>query len=207
MIRARHFASFLAAASLLLAAPLASSAPVTLTFSGAVADWTGFNDKVFDDFPVGTLASFNITFDAEPLVPYAPPPYTVLNSVSGNVSLGSDVWTLDAGWIFSYSWDGNTNEILWYGLQFTGNGPDVSDNGSLYGLFVRLTPTLDPVSADKNPFTVGFAYPVDSGEYYSYAVLSGEFSRTTTVPEPGALPLALLAIAGLLAVGAGRRRS
>jgi hypothetical protein len=53
---------------------------------------------------------------------------------------------------------------------------------------------------------VGFAYPFDGGEFYSYADLAGNFSTSregTPVPEPNAV----LLMCGGLALLAGLRRS
>jgi hypothetical protein len=174
-------------AALMYAVPqLAAAIPVNATFNGTVSGSSTFTN-VLNDFPVGTTASFNVTFDDAGLVEDAAlvTDYDVA-PVSGWLRLGSLEWLFNAGRINTYSFmSGPGNPVISYGLQLTGTGPAVSDNGSLFGLFLSLTPDATPFGS-FGP-RVGFGYPVPSGTYYSYADLSGNFSTSnaTSVPEPG----------------------
>jgi hypothetical protein len=183
---------------------LAAAVPVRATFDGTVAGSSGFFNTVLNDFPVGTTASFDVTFDDSGLVDDA----ALVNDfdvapVSGYVRMGALEWLLDAGRIFTYSYMiGPGNPVTSYGLQLTGTGPSIAGgSASLFGLFLSLTPDATPLSS-RMPF-VGFAYPFDGGEFYSYADLAGNFHtsrETRAVPEPSTGLLmcgALLLVAGL----------
>jgi hypothetical protein len=184
----------------------ASAVPVHATFDGTVAGSSGFFNSVLNDFPVGTTAAFDVTFDDSGLVDDA----ALINDfdvapVAGRVRLGSLEWLLDAGrvWTFSYM-SGPGNPVISYGLQLTGTGPSIAGgSASLFGLFLSLTPDATPL-ASRMPF-VGFAYPFDGGEFYSYADLAGTFRtsrQSTSVPEPAT---ALLMCAGLALLACVRR--
>lgn len=174
-------------AALICAVPqLASAIPVNATFNGTVSGSSTFTN-VLSDFPIGTAASFNVTFDDAGLVDDAAQvtDYDVA-PVSGWLRLGSLEWLFDAGRINTYTFmSGPGNPVISYGLQLTGTGPTISDNGSIFGLFLALTPDATPF-AGFGP-RVGFGYPVPSGTYYSYADLSGIFrtSNERSVPAPG----------------------
>lgn len=195
-------------AALACAVPqLASAIPVNATFNGTVSGAAGSFDTVLTDFPVGTAASFDVTFDDARLVDDAAllTGYDV-GPVSGWLRLGTLEWLFNAGSIWTYSYlNGPGNPVVSYGLQLTGTGPTISDSGSIFGLFLTLTPDATPF-AGRAPMA-GFRYPVPSGEYYSYADLSGIFrtSNQTSVPLPGTGVLMFSAVA-LLAVWRRSRR-
>lgn len=193
--------------ALLAAASMSASAvPVHATFSGATTGSSGFFTNVLNDIPAGTAASFDVTFDDSGLLPTAPLTDYDLAPVSGWLRLGSLEWLLDAGSVWTYTYQpAQNNAIVAYGLQLTGTGPSLGGNAGLFGLFLRLAPDLTP--SGTNPLSVGFAYPVQSGEFYSYADLAGNFSATrgsTTVSEPSVVMLLLGALAMLVW---SRRRS
>lgn len=196
------FAAILAGALSLFALP-ASAIPIHATFGGTVNGSSGLSNTILNEFPIGTAASFDVTFDDSGLVSNGPVTDYDLSPVSGWVRLGSMQWALDAGFIWSYTYTNDPgNPILGYGLQLTGTGPILGQGASLFGLFLSLTPTLDPYGT--NPFSVGFGYPVPGGTYYSYAGLSGTFSngRMTSVPEPATA--SLFSLAALLLIGYNR---
>jgi hypothetical protein len=186
---------------------LASAVPVRATFDGTVAGSSGIFNQVLNDFPAGTAASFDVTFDDAGLVDSA----ALANDfdvapVSGWLRMGSLEWLFDAGrvWTFSYLNQSPDFPVVSYGLQLTGTGPTLSGNSSLFGLFLSLTPDATPFAS--NMPMVGFAYPVPSGEFYSYADLSGNFTTSregTSVPEPNTL----LLMGGGLVLLAWLRRS
>ncbi len=194
-------------AALAFAAPqFAAAVPIYATFNGTVSGSGGFTN-VLSDFPVGTTASFNVTFDDANLVDSAADltGYDV-GPVSGWLRLGTLEWLFNTGSIWTYSYLGGPGHpVISYGLQLTGAGPTISDNGSIFGLFLTLTPDATPF-AGRAPMA-GFRYPVPNGEYYSYADLSGIFrtSNQTSVPLPGTGLLMLGAVA-LLAVWRRSRR-
>jgi hypothetical protein len=177
-------------AALACAVPqLASAIPIHATFNGTVTGSSAFSN-LLSDFPIGTAASFSVTFDDAGLVDDAAQvtDYDVA-PVSGWLRLGSLEWLFNAGHINAFSFTpGPGNTVISYGVQLTGTGPTISDNGSIFGLFLAVTPDATPFGG-FGP-RVGFAYPVPNGTYFSYADLSGIFrtSSETSVPvaEPGA---------------------
>jgi hypothetical protein len=184
---------------------LAAAVPIHATFNGTVSGSSAFGN-VLSDFPIGTAASFNVTFDDAGLVDDAAQvtDYDVA-PVSGWLRLGSLEWLFNAGRINTFSYMlGPGNPVTSYGVQLTGTGPTISDNGSIFGLFLSLTPDATPFGG-FGP-RVGFAYPVPSGTYFSYADLSGIFrtSSETSVPAPGpGLPM----LGAVVLILFGRRRS
>lgn len=185
---------------------LASAVPVRATFDGTVSGSSVFSD-VLNDFPAGTTASFDVSFDDTGLVDSAALATDFdVAPVSGWLRMGSLEWLFDAGrvWTFSYLNQSPDFPVVSYGLQLAGTGPIIGGNASLFGLFLSLTPDATPYGS--NMPMVGFAYPVPSGEYYSYANLTGNFATSrvsTSVPEPNTL---LLMCSGL-ALLAWLRRS
>lgn len=168
---------------------LASAVPVRATFDGSVTGSTGLNDAVLSDFPLGTTASFDLTFNDAALVDDAADATTFdLGPVSGWVRLGALQWSLDAGHIWSFTYNSVPPDfpVVSYGMQMTGTGPSIAGGAaSLFGLFMTLTPDATPITG-LSPM-VGFTYPFDGGEFYSYAQLSGNFQTSTesrSVPEP-----------------------
>lgn len=178
----------------------AAAVPIRATFDGEVSGSSGFFTNVLNDFAPGTAASFDVTFDDSGLLPSAPLTDFDLAPVSGWLRLGGLEWTFDAGSIWIYSWFTTPGDpIRYYGLQLTGSGPTIAGGAaSLFGLFLNLTPDLEPLSSTS--ISAGFAYPTGGGEFYSYADLSGTFTasrETTSVPEPGTA-LLMLSVLGLL---------
>src|SRR3954463_11389133 len=153
---------------------LASAVPVRAIFDGSVTGSTGFNDAVLSDFPFGTTASFDVTFDDAALVDDASQAATFdLAPVSGWLRMGSLEWALDAGRISTYPYMNQSPDfpVVSYGLQMTGTGPSIAGGAaSLFGLFMTLTPDATPFGTVAP--LVGFAYPFPGGEFYSYAQLS-----------------------------------
>ena len=188
---------------------LASAVPLRATFDGSVAGSDGFFSNVLNDFPVGTAASFEVTFDDTALVDDASLVTSLdLAPVSGWVRLGGLEWTLDAGRIYTYTYNNTppTFPILSFGAQLTGTGPTIAAGAaSLFGLFLSLAP-----DGQAGPYaqSIGFRYPFDGGEFYSYADLSGEFHTSRenrSVPEPNTVLLMSSAL-GLLLVLRVRKR-
>lgn len=186
----------------------ALAVPVRAQFSGAVTGSAGFSNNVLNEFPLGSAASFDVSFDDANLGPLAPSQYD-LAPVSGTVRLGGLEWLLDAGRIAQYSYQNTPGfPIEYYGLQLTGSGPSIT-NGSLFGLFLRIAPNLDPAAID--PFMIGFRFPFagGGGESYSYAKVTGTSNITrgaVSVPEPNTLLLTTLALA-LLGLSTPRART
>jgi hypothetical protein len=197
--------SLLVAALACTVPQLAAAVPIHATFNGTVSG-SGTFDNVLSDFPIGTAASFTVTFDDAGLVDDAAQvtDYDV-GPVSGWLRLGSLEWLFNAGRINTFSYVlGPGNPVTSYGVQLTGTGRTISDNGSIFGLFLSLTPDATPFGG-FGP-RVGFAYPVPNGTYFSYADLSGVFrtSRETSVPAPGT---GLLMFGAVVVLFFGRRRS
>jgi hypothetical protein len=189
---------------------LASAVPLRATFDGNVSGSSGFFTNVLNDFPAGTAASFDVTFDDTALVDDASQATSFnLAPVSGWLRLGSLEWTLDAGriWTYTYQIQGPDFPVVSYGAQLTGTGPSIAGGAaSLFGLFLSLTPDGKPFGT--NGPMVGFAYPFDGGEFYSYADLAGDFhtsSENPSVPEPNTLLLMSSAL-GLLLLLRVRKR-
>jgi hypothetical protein len=186
----------LALALIACAAFPAAAVPVRATFNGSVTGGLAFSTDVLSTFPVGTAASFDVTFDDEGLVPFAPVTDLDLAPVAGTVRLGALEWALDAGRITTYSYSGDPGfPILYYGLQLTGTGPLINTDDSLFGLFLRIAPSLAP--SDVDPFLIGCRNPFVGGESYGYAKVAGTSSITrepVSVPEPGTLLLTSFAL-------------
>lgn len=120
---------------------LAAAVPIHATFNGTVSGSSAFSN-LLSDFPIGTAASFSVTFDDAGLVDDAAQvtDYDVA-PVSGWLRLGSLEWLFNAGRINTFSYVlGPGHPVISYGLQLTGTGPTISDNGSIFGLFLPLTP-------------------------------------------------------------------
>ena len=171
----------------------AAAVPVRASFNGVVSGGTAFATDLLNEFPAGTSASFDVMFDDSGLVAFGPTDFD-LAPVSGTVRLGGLEWSLNAGHVMSYSFQGPAFEVIRYGLQLTGTGPLIADGDSLFGLFLGITPALDFDSI--NPFQVGFRSPFPGGESYGYATLTGTASiARVSVAEPGTLFLASAAFA------------
>lgn len=186
---------------LLAAASMSASAvPVHATFNGTVTGSSGFFNTVLNDVPAGTAASFDITFDDSGLVPTLPVTDLDVAPVSGSLRLGALEWLLNAGQVWTYTYQTTPgNPVLAYGLQLTGTGPSFGASSGLFGLFMRIAPDLTPYGT--NPFSAGFTYPVQGGEFYSYADLGGTFNVTrgsTPVSEPNMVLLMLAGFAMLM---------
>ena len=142
---------------------IASAVPVNATFNGVVTG-SGFFTNVLDDFPTGTTAAFDVTFDDAGLVPSLPVTDYDVSPVSGWARLGSHQWSVDDGRIYSFSYLLSPgNPVLWYGLQLTGSGPTIGGNGSLFGLFLFLTPQLSALPGAAP--AIGFGYPFSIGTF------------------------------------------
>jgi hypothetical protein len=199
----------LVAALACMVSQVASAVPVHATFSGNVSGATGLLPTVLNDFPVGTAAAFDVTFDDAGLVGTAPITDFDLAPVSGWMRLGALEWAFDAGQVWSYSYLLSPDaSIVSYGLQLTGTGPTIGGNASIFGLFLTLAPDLSLFTGTVP--RAGFAYPVASGEYYSYANLAGTYTTTrggTSVPEPNPALLSCGALMLLAFLRRSRRRS
>ena len=189
---------------------LASAVPLRATFDGSVTGSSGIFTNVLNDFPAGTAASFDVTLDDTALVDDASQATSFnLAPVSGWLRLGGLEWTLDAGRIYSYTYNNVPPDfpIVSFGTQLTGTGPSIAGGAaSLFGLFMTLTPDGLPFGT-TGPM-VGFAYPFAGGEFYSYANLSGDFHTSRenrSVPEPNAALLMSSAL-GLLLLLRVRKR-
>lgn len=189
---------------------LASAVPLRATFDGSVTGSSGLNDAVLSDFPLGTAASFDVTFDDTALAADAADITTYdLSPVSGWVRMGSLQWVLDAGHVYSYTYYNVPPDfpVVSYALQMTGTGPSIAGGAaSLFGLFMSIAPDGTPFGA--NGPLVGFAYPVPSGEFYSYANLTGNFQtsrESRSVPEPNTLLLMSSALGLMLLLHVRKR--
>lgn len=191
-----HLTAIAACALGIVASFSASATPVHATFNGSV---TGalFINELLTDFPIGTAASFDVTFDDSSLGPIATTSFSV-EPVSGTVKLGAYEWILDSGHITSYEFTLSDGHVNWYELQLTGTGPTIPSGASLFGLFTQFTPDLQLVSSQS--LMVGFAYQFDGGTNFGYAYIDGNFAATksTTVPEPATAFLMIPALALLL---------
>ena len=186
---------------------VAAAVPVRATFDGTVSGATGTFAQVLNDFPAGTAASFDVTFDDTGLVDSTPVSDFDLAPVSGRLRLGALEWMLDTGRIWAYRFLNQPGDnIVWYGLQLTGTGPTIGGNASIFGLFLTLTPDLALYTGTVP--RAGFAYPVPGGEYYSYADFAGTFTTTrqgTSVPEPNGALLSCAAFVLLAFLRRSRR--
>jgi hypothetical protein len=188
---------------------LAVATPIRATFNGTVSGGLAFSNDLLNEFPIGTAASFDVTFDDSGLLASAPLTDLDLAPVFGTVRLGALEWLLNAGRVTSYTYLSAPGfEITSYGLQLTGNGPLAAGDDSFFGLFLGITPTLDFVTT--NPYSVGFRSPFAGGETYGYTTLSGT-SRiervSVSVSEPDTLFLASVAFAAFAFIWVRRKRT
>lgn len=184
-----------------LAAPFAAAAaPITATYNGAVAGGSA-NPAVLATFPVGTPFSFSVTFDDGFLALPFPIGLDVA-AVSGSLDLGGTVTALTSGHIGGLSFNGP--DIIWYGFQFGGVGPQIAGGGDFFGLFLYLTPALTLQFAPSAGYGYTTVFPDGGGSVTSYGYVSGgegTFTVRRAVPAP---PAAWLMLTGLATV-IGRR--
>jgi hypothetical protein len=196
----KRIASLAIVFALAFASLPAAATPIHAVFNGTVTGQLGFATDVINTYPLGTLASFDVSFDDANLTPALFSSWSALDlaPVSGTVRLGAQEWVLDAGSVSTtYAPSpGGGNPTLAYGLHLTGTGPLIATDDSFYGLFLRLTPNLDAFTADD--FMVGFRSSSENSETYGYAKLSGTSSvarEPVGVPEPGTMLLSSTAFA------------
>jgi hypothetical protein len=189
-------AALAAAAWLGLAAP-ASAALVTASYTGTVSGLfeAPFNQTPGTDYPVGTAVSWQFTLDDAFLgvlvadVGVGGVGSAANQATSGTLRLGSDTWALN----FARLWGGWTDaagEFSSYWFRIEGTGPTTAGGGSLYGLLLSWTPTLDLLSD-----AIGFTYP---GFGYLETEGSYRLDRPQAVPIPATAWLVLPALSWLM---------
>lgn len=194
--------SVAASCLLALAAGSAQAALLTASYSGSVTGVSGGSGQALADHPAGTAVSWSFTFD-DAFRSVRPSSGNVFGAASqaatGSVTIGGDSYTLNFADLYSYSYDFNTDEVLWYTFQVQGNGPTTASGGDFWGLWARLSPTMDLQSGQ-----VGFGYGFPGGTAYSYLETTGTYSLRPagdgggTVPLPATAWLVLPALAWLV---------
>lgn len=199
MFKIRPFAAAAAAAFAvtLAAAPPARAALVTSSYSGTVTDHL-FLPRVLLDHPLGTSVAWEFTFDdAFRLLDAAglSAQGGVDQSITGWLQVGADRYTLDRLWMYAFTYNGGTNEIISYRPQIMGSGPSTSDDGELFGIFLSLTPDFQ-----MSNVAVGYGYTYPGGIAYGYLVTegSGSIVPAQQVPVPATAWLVLPALAWLV---------
>lgn len=196
-----------AAAAVALAGATASAGPVTLTVHGTVTGYE-FIDLSALGFANGTSVDLSVSFNeswTDNTYSFADP----LGPVSGTMTAGAHAFTFDGGNPFSYSYDGNTGDILTVRPQFTGIGP-VLGGGDFFGLFATFDTSMNLLGDLLLGY--GFTTVFDGGitiTNYGYARITADsYTVTPGGPNPVPVPATLsLAMLGLLAAGAVRRRT
>src|SRR4051794_17462426 len=96
---------FVAYAAVLAFLPAPAAATlVSVQFNGSVTD-RAFFPSALPDFPNGTSAAFDVTFDGSSLAPNIGP-IPDINPVSGELHLGTGVWELDSGFVGTITYNG-----------------------------------------------------------------------------------------------------
>ena len=187
---------------------LATAAPVTATFSGAIAGLRE-PDRLISDFPIGTAVSASVNFDNSlPGVTVDQPP--VLIAASGNLVFGSAVYTVTGIRASGRSVTGSPTVPDSWRFLIVATGPSTDDDDIFYGFLWFLNPALDGFAGAASVYPleaawVGATHATTGGPLYA-AYIGGNLNiqASNAVPVP---PSAALALLGAPALGVTRRRT
>lgn len=196
-----HFRTTLSALAVAcaLAAP-AHAGLIKMSYTGQVTGYWSL-DILQDDFPVGTAVSMTLTYDdsfiGQPISTF----YLGMSpSISGTMTLGSSVYTINAMSLSYFSYgptidDPSPN----YGFHVTGTGPDTDDGEVFSGLGLNFG-----TGWPGSPTLIGFGntnWQVANNGYLLIAGTTTHEMISTPVSSPATLALCL---AGLGALGLTR---
>jgi hypothetical protein len=197
----RQLPAALAAACALAAAVPAHAGLVKMSYTGQVTGYWSL-PILQDDFPVGTAISMTLTYDdsfiGQPVSTY----YLGMSpSISGTMTLGSSVYTLDTMRLSYFGYgptidDPSPN----YGFHVSGTGPDTDDGEVFSGLGLNFG-----TGWPGSPTLIGFGdtnWQVASNGYLLIAGSTTHEFLNNPVPAP---PTLALCLAGLCALACARR--
>lgn len=183
----------------------AAAAPVSGAYTGTVSGYTYGPAPLDAGLPVGTSVGWSLDFDDafRGLLANGNVFGAATQAVTGALQVGARSYTLEQMNLFSYRYDGATNEILDFTFQILGAGPAIA-GGDFFGLWATFDRSL---ALQWTSVGFGFTTTYPDGfsiTNYVYAETNGTFSaRSTSVPEPESFALMGAALA---MVGFARRR-
>lgn len=191
----------LAAATL---APGASHAAwVHLDYAGSVLGYSSL-PIVEDDFALGTPFSASLTFNDDFRQITAGHLHLGLRrSVWGSMQLGASTYVFSEMQLTQFEYDGTTpTGIGHYGFLVLGSGPNTDDGEIFGGLLIYMSSVDVATTASWTGFGDGTFWPGTNG----FATVKSDADLTPTGSPVSAPGSAALALAGLAAFGATRRR-
>lgn len=186
---------------------LATAAPVTATFNGAITSLRE-PDRLISDFPVGTAVSATVNYDGSlPGVMLDGP--AVVIAAGGNLVFGNSVYTVTGIRAGGRSVNGSPNVPDFWSFFILATGPSTDDGDIFNGFLWYLSPTLSGFygAAPAVPLQAAWVtstHATTGGPLYA-ANIEGSLNiqASNAVPVPSSAALALL---GLAALGVTRRR-
>jgi hypothetical protein len=198
---AAHAALAALVATATLTPSVADAAPVRFSYTGSVTGHI-FDPRLQSDFPVGTSVSWTFTLDDTfaGLNAYGGDVLGIASQpTSGSLSLGSSVYELTNAPLYSFTYESASGDISNFVFQLQGSGPASASGGDFFGMFFSVAPDLSLLSSQ-----IGFGYSTSVFTSYGYVDTAGSYRvERLAVPLPGTLPLLVVGLAGLAALGSG----
>ena len=193
--------AFAAALSFLPCLPVHAGL-INMSYSGSVFGY--FSLPILqDNFPVGTAVSMALTYDDSFIgLPTSQFYLGLAPAISGTMTLGGSVYTLNAMSLSYFSYGATTADPSPnYGFHVSGTGPATDDGEVFSGIDLTFNQT-----SLGTPGLIGFGntnWFVANNGYMLHSGTTSHQRVSNPVPEPGTLALLL---AGLGAWGLGRPR-